>query len=159
MDGPPEEKFRVRKHFLIYPAFQLRLIWLLLASTVVTYGMLLFFLFECFQRLREQGILAHLPPDHSYFDSIIFQEDFMYRHMCAVLFGGFLVSTIVTLIVSQRLAGPIIRIQNYLKQIIKTGHVDPTVEFRSGDFFPDLPRLLNSALVRVQNYHREKGKD
>ena len=156
MDGPQLENFRVRKHFLIYPAFQLRLIWVLVASTVVTYGMLLFFLFECFQRLREQGILAHLPPDHSYFESIVFQEDFMYRHMCGALFGGFLVSTIVTLIVSQRLAGPIIRIQNYLKLIIKNGHIDPSVEFRTGDFFPDLPRLLNTALVRVQNFSKEK---
>lgn len=156
MDGPPLENFRVRKHFLIYPAFQLRLVWVLVASTAVTYGMILFFLFECFQRLRQQGQLAHLPPDHSYFESIAFQEQFMYRHICGALFISFLVSTIVTLIVSQRLAGPIIRIQNYLKQIIKSGHIDPSVEFRTGDFFPELPRLLNAALVRVQSHFKEK---
>jgi len=63
---------------------------------------------------------------------------------------GFIFSALVMLVVSNRLAGPIVRLRRYFGDIaIKTDNVPP-LSFRKGDFFGDLPEVVNRAVQALQ---------
>ena len=68
---------------------------------------------------------------------------------------GLVLSYLLTLILSNRLAGPIVRLREHFRKISEGGNLEP-VYFRQKDFFNDLPPLINDALKKVSRGEKQK---
>jgi hypothetical protein len=140
-------KKKVRWQLLIYPRFQLTL---LLIEAIVISSVFFFIIVQAsrsYRKLRELGEGAGLAATHSYFKVLELQFQNLQTHLLIAFGVGFLVSALATLALSNRLAGPIVRMTEYFKRINETGEWSESNElhFRKGDFFSELPPLINKA--------------
>lgn len=109
---------------------------------------------QSFDLLREMGREARLPESHAYFKFISMQAELLYQHLAIALIVAFFVSTVVTLFLSHRLAGPIVRLKGHFIRIAESGKAE-RIQFRKNDFFLDLPPIVNSALERLDPHLRD----
>lgn len=144
-----------RRRILIYPQFQGTLIAINTLVLSVTFGILGTQVHRVYLKLKDMGTIAKLAPDHAYFGFVRYQADTVYWS----LFLGFLLCLVVgtglSLFFSHRLAGPLVRMRNYLQSLQEKGRggIDP-LQFRKRDYFSDLPEALNRALERVEQDSR-----
>lgn len=70
------------------------------------------------------------------------------------LVGSFLISAFVNMtvffVVLKRLAGPIRRLRDYFKRLALQPDTQEMLHFRGGDFFDDLPPVVNQALKEIR---------
>lgn len=143
------KKRRGLARYLIYPKFQLVFIaWQALAFLGVL-GLLLFSTARSFANLKTMGVQAQLPTNHVYFDFIALQAKTFTLHILLATLLAFLFSATVSLILSHRLAGPIVRTKKYFEVISDQKKVTETLQFRNDDFFDELPPAINQALTRL----------
>lgn len=142
-----QKKFR--KNWIIYPAFQLRLILANLLVMLVVLGCTFFAIKKSYQNLHTEGISAQLAADHPYFGFVNYQSDMVFSYLGIAFFVAFILSTIVSIYVSHKVAGPIVRLRGHFKRIADGDSVEK-VAFRKGDFFSDLPEEINKALEKIQ---------
>lgn len=140
-----------RKRLLIHPKFQLLLLG-------VNLGVML--LFAAIVWATVQNTLLDLKPAAGLSGEEI---DFYKRYLDyqahsfqnAILIStvaGLMISGGVTLIVSHRIAGPMIRLRNFFRALATRSLSPlPKLEFREGDYFTDLPPLVNEAISRVHS--------
>ncbi len=72
--------------------------------------------------------------------------------LVTVTAGVFLIFSIyigIGLLISNRIAGPLFRIENELREYIKSGDLK-SIRIRKGDLFSDLNQLINEALNKSQ---------
>ncbi len=137
---------RRRRFVLIYPQFQVRLI-LLVGLVLLVSNLILFY-----QSYTSQGYLANtgrdlgLMPTHPYFKYLESQREKMLLQFALVSVASIFASIMGVVYFSHRIAGPIVKLKGHLKRVIDK---DPNVgelKFREGDYFLDLPELVNQAL-------------
>lgn len=140
-----------RFRWLIYPKFQMTLI--LANIGLVSLCMLVFGLelLRTFNNLKDIGRNINLPANHAFFNFIDWQLNSILLTLSAAYLLAVGFSTLATLIISHRLAGPIVRMRGYFQEIAKTGHIEKRLSFRKKDFFNDLPEDINQALDKVSN--------
>lgn len=141
----------LRKKLLIYPKFQLLLMILNLFITVATLGIVLVQSRRSFSRFIELGKSIRLPAQHPYFEVIGYQQDRMDGNLILAFLAAMILSSVVSLVVSHRLAGPLVRTRKYFEEIAATGEVRTELRFRKGDFLSDLPAIVNHALSRIRS--------
>lgn len=146
--------------FLIYPRFQLMLIVSNITITLLASASTYFFIYNEFKHFYELGEKIKIATDHPYFKMIRLQE---HRIILALMssFGiAVLISTLATMVISHRLAGPIYKTRKYFETILSTGDVKFGLSFRRGDFFSDLPLIINKAidLLLKRDLSKEKKK-
>lgn len=81
-----------------------------------------------------------------------FSADYIF----AALIGGAVVSSVSTLVLSNKLAGPIVRLHLHFKFIAEGGRNIPAVFFRKGDFFNTLPPLINAAVDKMKQEQEDE---
>jgi hypothetical protein len=146
----PKRKLR---NFLIYPRFQLGLI---AAQALIVTGICVIVELEnraAFSELLRVGREAGLDPNRAYFHFIERQSSAFMSHTLLAFVIGLLISTALTIVISFRLAGPIYHLRKYLRQISDSGveGLEP-LRFRKGDFYSDLPPIVNSAVERLKKH-------
>lgn len=138
---------RKKKTLLIYPGFQWHIIGyaaamsgLILASI---YGLLNFAFIE-FMRVGNE---AGLPPEHPYYQFIQMQQGTFNRIFLAISLVVAVLLFVGGLVISHRIAGPLLRMQNELKRVAeeKPFQLRP-IQFRKKDYFPDLADAFNRAV-------------
>jgi hypothetical protein len=136
-----------RTILLIYPKFQLPLIfWNILIFLGVT-TVQLFVSHKAFTNFKELGETAGFDGNHPYF---AFIERYEAEFMQYALIGagvGFICFITANLILSHKISGPICRLKSYFSGLEK--NKKPSLAFRKNDFFSELPEVINSALERV----------
>jgi len=152
-----KNQFRVK--LIIYPRFQYLLIginWVLIIGT---------FIITCyeasrtFSKFNAMGAMIQLPSDHPYFKLIEFESNGMYSSLIISFLLAILITGITTVLISHRLAGPIVRLKGYFGEIAKTGAVTYPLKFRDGDYFEDLPSIINLALEELSEAKLEAKSD
>jgi hypothetical protein len=103
---------------------------------------------SAFIRFFEIGQNVGLALDHPYFEFIHLQSHRLITAITLALGGCIIISSLVTMVMSQRLAGPVTRMLEYFQEITQTGKVQK-LEFRKGDFFSDLPPEVNRAMEKI----------
>lgn len=142
-------KFTFRTNLLIYPKFQLLLIGCNFG--IVTLGFLAVAagLHHFFAQLHGRGVESGLSPAHYYFIFLGNESHRLYGVVGAAYVLSILVSSLFTLYLSQKIAGPIVRLRGYFRAMEKGSSPKP-LEFRKGDFFDELPKTVNEALKRLR---------
>lgn len=144
--------FKWRKSLLIYPRFQLILIAGNALATVAAMFFVVLQLRRALNQLSQLGVNAHLPANHAFFKFIRFEAHELYLYIAIAAGAGLVASALFTLLVSHRLAGPIVRLKSYFATIRKAppGERPEPLQFRSNDYLADLPELVNGAVTNLQ---------
>ena len=136
----------LRKVLLINKPFQYSVLgWFFLMSLVliaIFYGAIWFF----FHRLTADAISVGLPPGHVFFrfvdeQKIIMNKIFIissFVSFFSILFGG--------LLLSNKVAGPIYRLTQYLLK--NSIHDAQILKFRKGDYFIELQDAFNQYIQK-----------
>ncbi len=131
-----------RKKLLINPDFQIKFLKNLLFLNVAVCG--IFYLAHAyfFWQGRELGRSIPLPADHVFFRFIDEQQRTMnlisLGTMCVV--SGLIIA--FGLVYSHRIAGPIFRLQKFLKEK-REGTEKGQLSFRENDYFPEVAHAVN----------------
>lgn len=138
-----------RKQLLIHPKFQLTLIGLNWGVITLLFAGLRVESSRMFSALSPLGNFVHETAD---FDKsyLLYQADHFNTTLLLAYFVAIVVSGLVTLIVSYRFAGPLCRLKSYFTELGQANKPVRDLHFRTGDFFSDLPPLINSAIKRCR---------
>lgn len=139
---------RKLKSFLLLPRFQLLFVfvnWLILMTTCL---FAFFTVNQSFLKMKEIGLNMNLDNNSGYMKFLSMQEQFINGSLLIFLGGALLVSLVITIYFSHKVAGPIYRIKEYFKNF-DPNNKKPIV-FRKGDFFDELPEIINTNLDIVK---------
>ena len=131
-----------RRQFLINPKFQLRITGYFLILAIVNIGIFYGCVRYFFNMFIQKGIDIGLPKKHVFF---MFMDDQMYS-MNWVFFVTALITLVLLLVsgvlISHKVAGPLFRLNNHFKKIA-SGNDLTKLNFRDGDFFPEVAESFN----------------
>ena len=147
MDKPKSKNWRTR--LLIYPKFQIKFAIINFGITVTSSFAVYWLASRSFGHLRAEGLAQGLSADHGYFKLLDTLTGTLYGYLVGATIIGMVVSFFVTMMLSHKLAGPIVRLHSYFESIIK-GNKPVSIYFRKNDFFRDLPILINQAVEKLQ---------
>ncbi len=144
-----------RRKILIYPKFQLSLVAVNIVTMLAVLGAIEF------QILASAGEIQNLngtpfSPKFFYNRVIEYQMSVLYSGLGLYLLIAFVLSCGITLIISHRLAGPLVRMHKYFKNMEDSGKVEQPLKFRDGDFFQELPETINKGLNSLQSSNNKK---
>jgi hypothetical protein len=143
-------KKKFRKNWIIYPKFQLQLVVANLVVMLIVLGLTYLFINQSYENLLNEGVSAQLDAEHPYFGFVKYQSGIVYSYLGLSFLVAFLLSTIASIYISHKVAGPIVRLRGHFKKISEGAPVEK-VAFRRGDFFSDLPGEINKAFDKVKN--------
>lgn len=145
-----EQTQRKKRSILINPKFQWTLIgYAAFIATLIFLSVYGLFSFG-FHEFVQIGHQAGLPDDHVYFQFIKMQETTFLRVILAIAFFVGTILTVGGLIVSHKIAGPLYRLQKELLGM--AAKPEPSlhkINFRDGDFFPEVPQAFNELVEKV----------
>lgn len=145
-----DRKRSPRVKYLIYPRFQLTLIALNAGLFVLAGVGVIFQVERSFYYLGQLGPLTGLPPEHPFYAFTNHQQHQIRLALWSAFAIAFALSSFLTLLVSHKLAGPVVRMKGYFGQLGQPSQGEPKkLSFRKGDFFNELPPIINSALQRT----------
>ena len=145
--GPGVRPPWYKRKYLVYPQFQLTLILLNALITTALFCLVAYLVMKSHLYLETLVKQTRLPAQALFIQLLTQQLRSLLIYMFAALAVAILTTVTFTLLISHRMAGPIIRLKNYFGQISKTGDFPEEVRFRNGDFFQDLPPTINNALL------------
>src|SRR5262245_35644572 len=126
------EKF-TRRRLLIYPEFQTKLILTTVLTMLLPFSIFGSILVRSYFALENIGINANLPRSHAFFREI----GYWTANVGWYFLLGFVLSAVaaggVCLVLSHRIAGPMVRLRKELAQTIESGEFR-RFEFRAGDY-------------------------
>jgi hypothetical protein len=149
MKAPSPRDQRKLKNFLILPGFQLGLIGMNVSIIAITFT---FFWVTAHNLLRGlspaaglSGIQLKFYEDYLEYHRGVFNRTFLFSSLLALV-----LSSTITLLVSHRLAGPFVRMKGFFGAINKGVYPIPRLAFRDGDFFQELPTIINEAITHIE---------
>lgn len=144
-----ETSVKFRSKFFIYPSFQ---ITLLVANALVNAYLASFLAIRMrgfFEALTFAGKTAGFDTNPA-FQAFIEGQQVQLNQEVWIAFGISLVlSTALTLWLSHRMAGPLVRLRDHLIVVARNG-VFQKIRFRDRDYFRDLPQALNDAFESIE---------
>ena len=146
MQHTKQDRFRIK--YLSYPKFQLTLIAL---NIFIIFGIstpMLTSVYYSLNKLKTMGQEAGIPSEHVYYRFLNLQEGIIESSLVWAAIVGIVISTIISIFISHRVAGPMVRLREHFKEIAETGKITP-VKFRKGDYFSEVPVEINRALDQI----------
>jgi sensor histidine kinase YesM len=133
-----------RTFVLIYPQFQLRLIFFVVGILVISNAVLLIQLLLAHHFFVGLSQDLNLPSSHSYFAFLEAQRSRMSWQLGIASLVSVAISILVLLHLSHKIAEPIVKLRSFLKRATESESAgEEPLSFRKGDFFTDLPPVVN----------------
>ena len=133
------ENPRQLKNVLINPRFQLRLmsyfLGLFLLSTTCLYSTTYLF----FWRLKDKGHQVGIPDGHIFYQFLENQKSELDFLFLGLAIANFILLLTVGFFISHRIAGPLVKIKNFL-----TSEEPEDFRLRENDFLKDMEPILNN---------------
>jgi hypothetical protein len=148
------DKNNARKRLLIYPNFQLRLIVGLFVSHLVLISVFFITQTVFFNTYKKLGQQMGLPADHMFFGFVDQQRHKMILFLLVASALVMILGAVYSLVVSHRVAGPIVRAIRYLNdygdqpQSASQDAQNSGLKFRDHDFFKELADSINRFVSR-----------
>ena len=150
METKNNQTKRVLGGLWIYPRFQGILIINQFIFLGIVFAFITLLTYQSYHHLTQQGMQSGLNPNHPYFQFLHLQFKNFCVHLAIAFSLSFIFLSISTLILSHRLAGPITRLKSFFGNIAQNGlKPGEKLSFRKGDFFYELPSLINAALEKI----------
>ncbi len=146
-----------RKQVLVYPKFQLSLITIQIVIIVSVVGLIAYHAMKSYGDLNAMGVEANLPEGHPYFKFVEYHSNIFVKNLIFGSILGIVVSTFLSLVLSHRLAGPIVRLKSYLESISNKRREDiKPLHFRKYDFFTELAPIVNHTIAELIDRERNQ---
>jgi hypothetical protein len=139
-----------KRKYLVYPRFQMTLILLNSAVTVVLFGFTALLVVRSHLFLENLVKQTRLPAQNLFTQLLTQQLRNLLIYMSLAVLVAVFITGISTLLLSHKLAGPMIKLRNYFNSITKNGDFPEDLHFREGDFFQDLPPTINQAFTALK---------
>ena len=139
-----------QRRYLVYPKFQTTLILLNSLVTLFLFGLVVFLVIRSHLYLEGLVKQTRLPAQSLFVQLMTQQLRELIIYMTLALTVSVSTTAVFTLLLSHRMAGPMIRLKNYFQQVVKTGEFPEQLRFREGDFFQDLPPAINDAFLSLK---------
>jgi len=135
---------------LIHPKFQIKFIVFLVAALFL--AILFFYLGEIYflKEITAYGKELNLPPDHAFYKLLGLQKSIMNKVFLFTSIFVFIYLVIFGLILSNRIAGPLIKLRSYFEDMAETGNLRK-IEFRKGDFFKEIEVAFNKSVDKLKS--------
>lgn len=126
-------------NIIVDKPFQFKLLSYFLAiftiSTVTLYSTTFLF----YWNIKNKGLQIGIPEDHLFYKFLLEQKQNLDVLFVGLSVFNLAILIIAVLILSHRIAGPI----NKVRRFLKSPQDDEVFTLREGDFFQDLPHLIN----------------
>ncbi len=143
----PQRKIR---NFLIYPRFQLSLVFTQTLLLTVLYLFARWGVDTAFEKLHASGVTSGFNANHPYFAFVAAQKNMVMQYFTTAVIACAVLYAVVSIVLSHRLAGPLVRLRTIFHRIGDQGWDGiESIRFRQGDFFQDLPPEINRAFQRL----------
>lgn len=146
-----------RKTLLINPVFQKHFLAFSMGIGLAVTGVFYLALSYFFWKFKNKGISLGLPPDHTFFHFL--DEQRFTMNLIFLVASGVIMLLVASygLYMSNRIAGPIYRVQSHLKAWL-AGRVKGGVTFRKEDYFLDLADSVNQVLKSKESAQKPRKK-
>jgi len=141
--GPP---VWYKRKYLVHPKFQMTLILLNSLVAVALVSMTVLLMVKSHLYLENVVKQTRLPGQNIFIEMLDQQLRSLLITMGAATFVAVVLTGIATLLLSHKVAGPMIKLRRYFGEIEKNGDFYEDLNFRKTDFFLDLPPTINKAL-------------
>lgn len=143
-------KGRRVRNFLIFPKFQLTLVFLNLFVMTVNFGLIFYQVADSFSKLTTMADSLRVPKYSSFYNLLDYHQNLIWNQLVIACVLIYIFSFIITVVVSHRVSGPIHNLKNYFQKIAETGEVGE-LKFRGRDYYGELPELVNKAIERIRS--------
>ncbi len=133
-----------RKNYLIDPQFQNKIILLFFILSISVLSIIYLFDSYYFEYFIQKGKDLNLEQGHVYYRLLEEQKDKMDRVFIITSITVTILVVIFGLILSHKIAGPLYRLRQYFMNNEYENGTD--LRFRKGDFFTDIPQVINKSL-------------
>lgn len=155
-----QHKFQRRwRNYLVTPSFQLKVMFYFWVSGVAVLGSFTYLVFEKIELIRLNAVRAEVVDLKLLATLNESQQDIAF--LIPIVLGIFtIVAFIYTIIITHRMAGPILAIQAYVRDLIK-GDYDAKRTLRKYDEFKPLMDLLKelAAALKVKDQKKHSSQN
>jgi hypothetical protein len=137
-------------NFLIYPQFQLSLLFVNIIILALVLLIIHFNVNDIFNQLNFLGEKNNFDKLHPYFEFVEKSRNLMNTRLNLAFGASAILTIFITIFISHKMVGPIYKLKNFLFAV-NNGEKPEKLEFRKGDFFSDLPELVNQTLEKTRN--------
>ena len=134
-----------RKKLIIYPEFQYKFIGYFLSAIFISCFLLYVGQFYLIKELYHEGVSLNLPLDHEYFKILSYHEEKFKEIFFTTVVVFFIFFSIFGLILSHRIAGPLVKLNKAIKKVIE-GEDPKEIQFRKNDFFKEVADNYNESI-------------
>ena len=139
-----------RFNYITDPKFQFTLVGANLFCMLLAIALICIQAQRSYDQIYNLGIKSNLPANHEYFMLLDMQQFGLIQNLVIAFSISIILSTIFTLIISNKVVGPIMRLKIHFNQIIHT-KVISDIRFRKNDFFLELPVIINRMFETIKN--------
>ena len=140
---------------MINPAFQYRY----MANSLILTCIIIFCLYMAnmlfFKQFLALGEEIGLKQDHPFFMFLNDQKKYLNIVYAVFSLVVFIIASVSSLYMSNRIAGPLYRLNKFLLEKASTKETLPPVRFRKGDFFLELAENTNRMLDNIEGDQSE----
>ena len=134
-----------KRKYLVYPKFQMPLIILNSMVTIFLFSLVAYLVIRSHLYLEQLVKQTRLPAQNLFIQLLTEQLRSLLIYMAIALVIGVSSTATLTLLLSHKMAGPMIRLKNFFANITKSSEFPEQLKFREGDFFQELPPTVNGA--------------
>ncbi len=144
----PESSVRppwYKRKYLVYPKFQVPLIIFNVLITGVLFGLVGYLVIRSHLYLEQLVKQTRLPAQNLFIQLLTEQLRTLLVYMVVSLGVAVGTTGVFTLILTHKMAGPLMRLKGFFGDVAKTSEFPEALRFRDGDYFQDLPPAINGA--------------
>jgi hypothetical protein len=139
-----------KRKYLVYPKFQMTLIIVNSLVTIVLFGFTSLLVVRSHIYLESLVRQTRLPAQNLFSQLLTQQLRSLLVYMGIAAVVAVVTMGVTALMLSHKMAGPMIRLRNFFNGIAKNGDFPDNLTFRDGDFFQDLPPTINQAFTALK---------
>lgn len=139
------QPIKPRLKFFVNRRFQLHFIALVFAPIILSAAIMYASKEFMFREKVSLGEQLGLPADHGYYELLKYHQSIENQMIFFSFFASALIFLAWSIFISHRIAGPIYRVTETLKNAKPNEGLKP-IHFRPSDFFQEIPEALNGFL-------------
>ncbi len=139
-----------KRKYLVYPKFQVPLILFNIVITGVLFGLVGYLVIRSHLYLEQLVKQTRLPAQNLFIQLLTEQLRTLLIYMVVSLGIAIGTTGVFTLILTHKMAGPLMRLKSFFGDIAKNSEFPDALRFRDGDYFQDLPPTINGAFTSLK---------
>ncbi len=137
------------KNFIIFPKFQITLVIINLIIMTFCFILVFYQIHDSFAEIVTLGKRLRLPESSAYYKVMEYHHEKINLRLLIAAVICYACSFVLTIAVSHKVSGPLYRLKKYFIDMNDEGYT-AELTFREGDYYGDLPDVINSGIKKLQ---------